>query len=328
MSYNTFKLPSIEKCQILECGNFVPLTSSQYARLQKLCASISANNHVKFIYRADNRISEIYNVSENKSPSLAEIVFMVGEKGNAFFKNFNGDCNHVTHEHIEKLFESLRDVVLNPSSNTNAVRNRIPGFIFANHELYRFFSNRQNLDKFERAFSYQSEWLVNDYYEMFLHTVGRIGVNNKYSDMLSTSLEQAAIRRFIHENSIMYVGWIHDCGFIKFSDMNRRNKKIDYLRLPTYNSTLFPEQKEVCLKYGLPPHNIIGYFYDDQHFIVNHHFMLNNKNTETEKENTQTTIYDDISRHGFYIDQSNFLQYLRKTKYVRGYDVVNNRFIH
>lgn len=320
MSYNTFHIPNIENCQFRENSSFVPLAPSQYKCLQDLCASISANNHVKFVYRADNRLLEIYNVSDNKSTSLADMVFMVGEKGNAFLKNFNTDCNHVTRVHIEKLFETLHYVVLNTSSNTNATRNRIPEFTFINHNLYRFFANTHNLDRFVRAFTYQSEWLVNDYYEMFLHTISRNGLNNKYSEMLSTSLVQSAIQRFRHTNGIVYVGWVHDNGYIKFGDMNKRNDKIASLGLPTYISTLFPEQKEVCLKYGLPPHNIIGYFYDDQHFVVNHHFMLNNQNTKAE--------IDDILRHGFYIDQSNFLQYLRKTKYVRGYDVVNNRYIH
>lgn len=316
MSYNTFILPKISECLCYKNGQFENVTSLQYEQLQQLCSLIIRNKHTKFIYRGDNRLEKIYNISDRTNPYLADVVFMVGEKGNVF-RNIDYHNNNITAEHIQLLFNTIHGTLVTPTNNNDSVQRHLPEFILNNHEFYEFFSRVENLYVFQNAFSSKLKWTINDYYEMFLHGVRRLGNNNNTSEMLSTTLDKTTAIHFQH-NGILYVGWLHDSGYITFGDMNKRNTEIHNLGLPTY-SAVYSEQKEICLKCGLPPHNIIGYFYDDAHFVVNHHFFRNPKNSNN---------FDNVLRHGIYINQKNFHEYIGRTNYVRGYDVVNKRYIH
>lgn len=316
---NKFSLPPVEYCYYLDENShtFVNLSTEQHLKVQQLCDMITRENHTKFIYRADDRVSSIYNASVD-SVNFAECFFMIGEKGNEFLREIN--YTDKLEEYASKLFKQLYDFV-NGINLNGAVENRLQPFYQENEAFVNFFKNVQNKSAFISALSSSAKWIINDYYEMFLHTIRRNGINNTTSAMLSTTLDICIAKRFRHHNGILIVGWVMDSGVIKFRNVNRKEETIQRLGLPTYKESLFPEQKEICLKYGLPPHNILGFFNDDnyQHFIINHHLLCEQKNID---------YFGVIHRRGMYINQENFLEYLGLTKYKRGFRLVANEYTY
>lgn len=316
---NRFILPPIEQCCYLDEDHhaFVSLSSEQYQKVQRLCRMIAEDTHTKFIYRGDNRVRSIYNASID-SAEFAKCFFMVGEKGNEFLCDIT--LTDDIEEYASSLFKQLHNFV-NGRYINRAVENRLQQFNKENEMFVNFFKEPNNEDIFKSALSSPLKWTINDYYEMFLHTIRKNGENNITSNMLSTTLDINTTMRFKQEDGVLIVGWVKESGLITFRDMNKRDEKIHRLGLPTYKRGLFPEQQEICLKYGLPPHNILGYFYGDacQYFVINHNLLCNQKND---------IHFDKIHKRGIYINQTNFLEYLGLTKYKRGYRLVANEYTY
>lgn len=78
-------------------------------------------------------------------------------------------------------------------------------------------------------------------------------------------------------------------------DINSKFKFAKLLELPTCSPSVFPEDFEICISYGLLPHKILGVIYKD-YFYVNPN-IFSGKRTLT-----------DAIKIGFYIDQTNFTE--------------------
>ena len=315
---NRFSLPPIEQCYYLDEGShtFVNLSLEQYQKVQKLCSMVTKDTHTKFIYRGDNRVDDIYATRSN-CPTLAERIFMIGEKSNEFLRDEFDQHNKID---ADELFQKLHNFTTQQSVRQVICR-RIPLFYEHHKDFFSFFRNLDNKEVFTKAFSTTSKWIIKDYYEMFLHTIEMNGDDNDNSKILSTTLNIEIAYYFKRENGILIVGWVTDSGLITFGNMNKKDNVIQQLGLPIYKAGVFPEQQEICLKYGLPPHNILGYFYDNdcQYFVVNHHLLCNQKNA---------THFEKLIKRGMYIDQHNFLDVLGLTKYKRGYRLVTNEYTY
>lgn len=315
---NRFILPPLEQCCYLDerYNSFVNLSLEQYQKVQKLCRLIAEDTHTKFVYRGDNRVNEIY-ATRSDCPIFAERIFMIGEKANEFLRDEFDQHNTID---AEDLFQKLHNFTTQKSKR-KAICKRIPQFYKHHKQFFKFFKNLKNKEIFKKAFSTSSKWSVKDYYEMFLHTIEMNGEENNNSKMLSTTLNYETAHYFKQEDGILIVGWITEAGLIAFRDMNKKEDKIHRLGLPTYRRGVFPEQREICLKYGLPPHNILGYFFceDCRYFVINHHLLCNQKND---------IHFDKIHKRGIYINQTNFLGYLGLTKYKRGYRLVANTYTY
>lgn len=315
---NRFHLPPLEQCYYLDerYNSLVNLSPEQYQKVQRLCGVIAEDTHTKFVYRGDNRVNDIYNASTN-SGEFARRFFMVGEKGNEFLGDEFDKHNTID---VESLFLKLHNFTTK-SSKRKAICKRIPLFYKHHKQFFTFFRKLANIEIFNKAFSRSSKWSVKDYYEMFLHTIEMNGEDNNSSKMLSTTLNYKTAYYFKQEDGVLIVGWVTESGLIKFGNMNKKEETIQRLGLPTYKRGVFPEQQEICLKYGLPPHNILGYFFGDdcRYFVINHHLLCNQKND---------THFDKIHKRGIYINQTNFLEYLGLTKYKRGYRLVANEYTY
>ena len=92
-----FDLPEIQDCLYYNNGSFIPLDEITYQKIQDLCISIKREQNVRFIFRADNRVNNIYN-SDYSSSTLANRIFMVGVKGNIFFNTY-GSTNVDLYNH-------------------------------------------------------------------------------------------------------------------------------------------------------------------------------------------------------------------------------------
>lgn len=312
MTQNKFILPSINECQYVERSSFHPLTIEQYAKVERLCDVITKDKHSYFIYRGDDGLGNIYN-ADVKSELFAEHLFVVGDKGKMFL-NIKSAGNNISAEHAGWLFDEIHQSI-NNISNNSSVQKRMTDFVLHNRRVADFFSNTSNRRMFIATLQGPKRWYVNDYYEMFLHTIERNSSHNVDSSMLSASLNINVARQFCRESKVILVGWLKERGFVKYCEINKRDDIIENLGLPSFNQGVFPEQSEICLKHGLLPHFIIGCYNEDK-FIVNQHLLLEDANAESS--------FKELLSNGLYIDQQKFWQHLGQTKYKHGFHVLYN----
>lgn len=307
-----FDLPDIRNCMYNHNGVFMQLDAITYHKIQELCEKIIKAQNVRFIFRADGRVDNTYNSSYD-SPILAERIFMVGVKGNDFFSVYNSTSEDL-YTHGKDVFLKIQESLQN-NSGTPKFRHRICDFKLRNMEFVKFFGNNANKEVFAAAFNSRAKWFINDYYEVFLHSLYRNGYRNNKSEYVSTSSDINMAKQF-QNSGIIFVGWLPKSGVIPYHNINKRNLRIAELGLPTYDKCAYSYQKEFCLKYGILPHMIIGYLYNDK-FIINHHLI----------ENIQRRDIDEIIHDGCEIDQKDFRQVLSETRYKRGYNLTTHQYI-
>ena len=81
------------------------------------------------------------------------------------------------------------------------------------------------------------------------------------------------------------------------------------LGFPVIEEPFYPDQKEVSLLFGILPHFVIGYF-KDNNFIVNPAIF---------NEYNKMRSIPGIVAKGLKINQTNFREYLYRSRYHRGY---------
>ena len=307
-----FDLPEIQDCMYYNNGTFISLDEMTYQKIQDLCINIKRARNSRFIFRADSHVNETYD-SDYSSSTLANRIFMVGVKGNIFFNTYDS-TNVDLYNHGIDLFRRIQNSLYVNNGTLNFQR-RMQSFIRRSPTFVAFFGDNANMDKFANAFRARSKWLVNDYYEAFLHSIYRNGYNNALSQFVSTSSDIRIARNF-QNGGILMIGWLRLSGIISYHDLNKRDLRIEKLGLPVYDKSVFYNQQEFCLKYGILPHVIIGYFYNDN-FIINHHLIEDLRNRQI----------SDIIHGGCIIDQKDFRQILHETRYQRGYNLTTHQFI-
>lgn len=304
---NHFVLPPRTSCIFLsEELNEQVVDESTYEKLMLLCRFIHSNSSTRFVYRADGNADSIYRASYNQG-IFAHRFFMIGVKGKFFIDEY--DYNRINmFEHGMRVFDEINRIVsLENCIESPAFLSRINKFYQKNPKFVDYFRNQSNREVFASFFNLR-DFRINDYYEVFLHTVYKNGICNKESKYLSTSLYQRIARKFQNEGILM-VGWLNKSGLIYPNDVNQMKIALKSHELPTWTS-VFPHQHEICLKYGLPPHNIIGYYYDKR-FYLNHHLIAN----------LAIRNIDEIVKRGCKINQETFLETLHQTRYTRGINI-------
>ena len=307
-----FILPNINKCKVFRNGRFETLNEDTYWGVQEFCKEVYKANNVRFVFRADRNVAHTYN-SNYDSPELACRIFMVGVKGNSFFSSY--DYHNIDmFRHGEEIFERINET-LNCKQGTKKFRNNMRRFVAQNADFAKFFCDNANKYVYANAFKTRSKLFINDYYETFLHSLYRNGYKNKNSQYISTSTNIDTARDF-QNGGVLFVCWLNKSGIIPYFNINKRNSRIASMGLPVYNQCVYFYQKEICLKYGILPHVILGYFYNDD-FIVNHHLIedIGNRNI------------NDIIYGGILIDQKDFRQVLSETRYKRGYNLTTHQYI-
>lgn len=298
-----------------EGNSIVKLSSQNHSMLFQFLNFLSSKNKGKFnyVFRGTSNLNAQYNVDTHNISLLSDIIFMVGEKGFAFWKDCKSDhgCTLLLDEDKDEAFEIIWDrihnKVCNNSFNNENTRSKIDTFIRNNPSFYCYFANVNNHEHFiYTCINSHCKSKIKDYYYSFLHTIGKSGWGK--SAFLSTSTDYVQANNFKNDGILIY-GWIPKKDLkkstIRYQDINRNEKEIRKIGLPVYSVSVYSDQKEICLKCGFLPHFIIGFSYKNK-FIVNP-AIFNNQYDES-------TIFD-----GLCVDQSKFTEYLNFTNYKRSY---------
>ena len=285
---------SIQTCM---SDNLSELNEEQFVDFLTKIKNICISPCARMIYRGDTNtnLRKQYKITSEETSifELAKYLFLIGEKGKHFWDGETlpfeilGDDLLVI-EHIwDKVSSLLKEMKIEES-------------LFSEEGKELFMQKMESIDENQKR-------MILDYYYSYVHTY-----NSKSSHYLSTSENLSIALKFLHNKSgIIIVGWVPDnlCNemMISYEDVCLYRSNIESLEFPVFK-TLYPEQQEVCLKCGILPHFMIGFYVPKKRtFVVNPALFRTTSNMEK------------IIINGFDVDQSEFLEVLKKTGYSKCY---------
>lgn len=298
------------------------LRNRQIERLRYFAKTFDGSHKAILVFRGDSdeNLLKQFNASTVYPKSLEEMIFMFGNKSrNCWDKKRKRtvDSENLSDDnfsHIMSMVSRLlraQDLTERQTISMERFKIQNPGFESRINEGGLI----ERYHKLEKEYKH----IVLDYYLAFLHTI----VTDFYSTQSpyvssTTNLSKA----YTYSTDILFYGWVPisrvcDNGMtIRYEDINRKKVEVERLGFPAYKTSLFQSDNEICLKCGLLPHFIIGFKIEDV-FHVNP-FVTNNRIENIE----------DIVNNGFPIDQTSFIEELKRTNYNRYYtfDNISYRF--
>ena len=222
----------------------------------------------------------------NSNDSLYDGLFLVGEKAKNFLKKSEivphsiKIINSVNIETATWIFESYR-ILSNGPIDLN--------FFKCQKNKQIFIDNLKDNEK------------LTDYYLFGLHTINSELLVNFVS---TTTSPEVAFQRQIFDKLIVVL-W-RPSEYIHFFDFNKLASLKDEIikkKLPVLEDSFYPNEKEISFKGIILPHFIIGiHDLEANEFILNPAILDENPNW---------------LKQGFDIDQTNFMQFIKQTKYQR-----------
>lgn len=274
----------------------IPLQSEELQYFRKFIRKIHLNKNIKRLYRGMNLEATcnrlgIYDDDEKLS-NLADRLFMLGEKSRYFLQNIpNIKMQSCSWETFCQIFNALSNETLLMTNN----------FYRKNEDFCEFFLDKGNIDKFIYNFNdadNKERFIIRNYYLALLHQLACSAYQN-YSLHVSTTEDINVARKFaLHKsNGIILFCW---------SQVKYLPEVIKQYNMPIYDSAPFEEEREDSHFAAIFPHFIYGVqIINSNNFIINHHmFTDDNRNIE-----------NSILYSGIKINQSDFLEYLKKTTY-------------
>lgn len=260
---------------------------------------LKSSKRVRFIYRGDSNIIEQYKTDSRNLSLLAHYIFCLGDKGRYFFQNKLVDRNSV----FSLIWDKFHNKVCKLNFASDGTIERMSDFLNKNSMFNNYFSNEHNKEHFESLSQLSIDEANNiaDYYLSILHTIGKSGNGESY--FLSSSTNYLVADKFKGDNNIIIYGWLPKKGMknriIKYTDVENYSLFVKSKGLPTHQTPIYPEQKEICIKCGLLPHYIIGFQHNNRFYI----------NPNTLKQWNDSIVYE-----GLDIDQKDFNDLFNDTK--------------
>lgn len=273
---------------------------------------LKSSKKVRFIYRGESNLTELYGVDTSNISLLQTYLFMIGEKGRAFCQK---DCSRYGNV-FEFIWDKFYNKVCKLRFDSSKTREKVRQFLDENSSIKDYFSNERNRGIFlENGKKHEKEQrAVADYYLALLHTIGKSG--NARNHFLSSSTDISVANDFKCKNGIILYGWVPQKGLkdkiISYEDIGKCNDMIRGLKLPVYQTPIYLKQKEICLKCGLMPHFIIGFQHEDKFYI---------------NPNTLNSWEDNIVYDGLDINQKDFMDIFMKTNYKNLYIFLDGKYI-
>lgn len=261
-----------------------------------------------FVYRGEHRVGKIY--CSNNIDELLHKIFLIGCKGEHFWKQRSKYITKtICKKTFEQLFNDLSYILNRNDIKSVRTKEHLLQFRENNKSFCLYFSNstnRQDMwNKVKKLKQNERQKLLN-YYLAILHGIGRIALPE--SPMISTSQKLHVAKKY-QKDGVIFVSWINKGKqLVPEYDINSDFSFAKMLKLPICYPSVFPEDSEICISYGLLPHKILGVIYKDYFYV--------NPNLFSPKRTLEESI-----KMGFYIDQTNFSEELKLTNFKRAFDV-------
>lgn len=281
------------------------LTAKEYSTFNNLLIAIATKPYTRLIYRGESidNLKEKLDIGphEDLFQKLNYFIFRIGEKGRVYQKQYFEklkaksvfSINESTERFFRYIFNKINHVV------TKSKDAEILKFKRKNIGFVDYFQNKKNLKDFTlkiQKLNKNEQIQVRDYYLTFLHRVGYLGFYlNTF--MLSTTVSKTVANKFTTKEDVVFVSW-------RNYGANRQTKLIEYNQLPRYKTLFFSWQREVSLKGGLFPQDIIGFIQRNESiFHINPNIFK------------YPLLIDYMISNGIPTDQSDFEEVLSQTNY-------------
>lgn len=291
------------------------LTCRKKVKFLQFVKQLKSSGSARFIFRGlDNaHLKKQYNAGVDNISVLAQHVFLIGNKGDLFFKA------HYKSQKQSNIFEFIWDIlhdkVCKKDFKMSETNEHVSQFLKNNPEFKDYFSDEKNKDVFaNKELSPEERSKVIDFYLALLHTIGK-SARGDHSYFLSSSEDFSVANRFAGDGIVLY-GWIPEKDvekrIISYEDVTKVNEFVRSLGLPTYQESVYLEQKEICLKCGLLPHFIIGFQHGNRFYI---------------NPSTLKSWRDEMVCEGMDVDQTKFGQALSSIKNTKGEEAYRRYYI-
>lgn len=312
----------------------VPITKSDIHQLWYFMLKIFHSPNCNIIFRGESNqnFKDQYGIDVN-DPQFTSVLFMIGEKGKSL-RNLGSyfDIENTSVDNFRKICSSLNKWINNGSIGQSKRSQALQNFIDNNHDFCRSLLGVDELVMVYNGLDNEIKRNVNLYYLAIAHTINSLE-NKNCSNFISTSTNAKVAERFTSDATIL--GWVpklrtltqNSEKIIDSVDMNKLSETIINSGIPCYDCSVFPHQNEIALRAGFLPHFIIGIRIQDT-FFINPAFMHCFKEAFALSSiiDRKQCIHD-IIIHGLKIDQRNFEEYIRNTRFKRYYTFDGSRYV-
>lgn len=282
----------------------------------KLCSFVGTlrTEKANIIFRGDK--TEIFNSTDVLEISYR--IFMLGPKAESFWKQRSRYLKkNICKNLIVDLYSEFKKAFTMECIKSVNTKKHLKDFMNSEYDFVSYFKNENSADFYNKISGLPEcdKQFVLDYYNAILHSMGHLVHHGSYQISTTKSLEVA--KDFASD--IIYIAWIpkenvHNRLAICLSNRELCNEKIFAFGLPTCKlPSVFPEQSEVCMKFGILPHFLLGFIYEKK-FVVNPNLFSTFKS------------FEKCVVEGFDVDQSGFNEVLGLTKYKRSYVVCDGYY--
>lgn len=297
------------------------LTTAQLYVLWSVMNFLTSSRSTTLIARgeSDENLRKHYFADTEQLPLLLNTIFNIGEKGRLCLGNDDWiDPDDISIKNFEKITKLLQSVLNTAYKGSTGRIKSMTDFISKNRDFANdFISGGRNLNKKYERLESENKRLINMYYLSIVHTIN----SNEYkyqSIYLSASQDIEVAEHF--KRSLLIIGWMPKHSFQPYVASKNTNVFITICKtvgLPFAKTPVYPEQAEISVRYGLLPHFIIGVEIRNTFYVNPSLFETMELFASCDSIKQMAQLRMDIMMHGFKVNQENFLEYCRNTKYRR-----------
>lgn len=278
-----------------------------------------------FVMRGESNgnLMEQFETNANNPALLAKYLFMTGEKGRICWENRKYlDPDDTRKENFEAICKALARYVREGCRGDSGRAQKIRDFYNRNEAFCSAFDSIDDIASKYEKLKAKDRRIVNLYYLTVAHTINSYEYR-RASSMVSTTTDVNVAEKFTAD--VRIYGWVprEDNSYARIKTIDVVDtQETEYIKrkgLPFYDSPVYPDQKEVAMRCGFLPHFIIGFMVGSKFYVNPAISRSIDKMHEMRSFQELNTFKHRMIMYGLDVDQSNFEDFCRMTKYKRYY---------
>lgn len=278
-----------------------------------------------FVMRGESNgnLMEQFETNANNPALLAKYLFMTGEKGRICWENRKYlDPDDTRKENFEAICKALARYIREGCRGDSGRAQKIRDFYNRNEAFCSAFDSIDDIASRYEKLKAKDRRIVNLYYLTVAHTINSYEYR-RASSMVSTTTDVNVAEKFTAD--VRIYGWVprEDNSYARIKTIDVVDtQETEYIKrkgLPFYDSPVYPDQKEVAMRCGFLPHFIIGFMVGSKFYVNPAISRSIDKMHEMRSFQELNTFKYRMIMYGSDVDQSNFEDFCRMTKYKRYY---------
>lgn len=326
---------TLSNSKIVRCDGGV-LRQDELMKLWNFVNMLLGSMYSTWIFRgeSDENLREQYGYDTNTPDILAQCIFMAGEKGRICWneKKFI-DPDVVSTDNFRKICKILNKSIKEGCSSGSTGRiQKMQNFHSRNREFCEAFDDTENLVMGYHELPYDNRRKINLYYLSIIHTINSYKYHNT-SGFVSATTSFKVAEQFT--NGATIYGWVPKMpmsmtmrSMVKTIEyvLSRNVAGIKELGFPCCESSVYPGQKEISLRYGILPHFIVGFKAGSRFYVNPALFNTMDKLQEIDSFRKLNIFKRHLISYGLDVDQSDFEDFCRRTNFKRYYSFDGEKY--